>query len=488
MSLKRILFLLAFAGLVGVQASALEKHHIDFQIDGLGKAEVQVALYHGTTAMEVVKKTTDAQGRFTLSGDTLLVQGLYLVVFPNKKYLEFVVENATQFFSIKTSMDDLYGKASAEKSNGNSMFFEYKRKNETMMYNYSHANTRIKALSAQLATLEPEQRQVAQDSIAYYRQLSMMAMREMRSFQNNVLQYNKSSVLAALMNCTREISLPQNLTVEQRWIFVRNHFFDYVNLADARLPHIPTYKQMVDRYVGRELFQHPDSISIGIDTLLSQILRAEQKGYEGPVYYYTLNYLFTKFQNTSYTGYDRIFTNMVERHYLKHHLPKYIVEDADFMERVELRYKAVSPSCVGNKAPDLQLRDEQGRWVHTDSVKAEYTVLIFYDIECDHCAKVIETWKETLASDPVLQSQTQTILFYTEDKKNEWQQHIVDKQLQPFVNVIDPFGSSRFAELYNIGSTPTIYVLDQDKTVIGRHIPIYEVPKIILTHLKNKKQ
>lgn len=487
MSLKRILFLLFFWGVACGHALALEKHHIDFQIEGLNKAEVQVAIYHGATAMELVRKTTDAQGRFSLSGDTLLIRGLYLIVLPNKSYLEFVVENTTQFFSIKTSVSDLYGRASAENSNGNSMFFEYKRKNATMRYNYEHANNRVKALTAQIPTLDHEQRQVASDSIAYYRQLSMMAMREMRSFQNNVLQYNKSSLLAALMNCTREISLPQNLTVEQRWIFVRNHFFDYVNLGDERLPHIPTYKQMVDRYVGRELFQHPDSISIGIDTLLNQILRSEEKGYEGPVYYYTLNYLFTKFQNTSYTGYDRIFTNMVERHYLTRHLPERVATDPDFMERVELRYKAVSPSCIGNKAPDLQLRDEQGRWVHTDSLKADYTVLIFYDIECDHCARVIQSWKEMLSDDPQLAARTQTVLFYTEDKKTEWQQYITEKSLESYVNVIDPFGSSRFAELYNIGSTPTVYVLDKDKTVIGRHIPIYEVSRIVYTDIKNKK-
>ncbi|MDO4190127.1 MAG: redoxin domain-containing protein [Bacteroidales bacterium] len=460
-------------------AQAIEKHHIDFEIVGLKDADVQIAIYHGTTAMEVAVLHANSQGQFTLSGDTLLVQGLYLVVLPNKQTLEFVVENITQFFSIKTSIEDLYGRAEAVNSNGNGMFFEYKRKNATMMYNYNHANNRVKVLSQQLSTLPSEQQVVVSDSIAYYRQLSMMAVKEMRSFQNKVLQYNRSSLLAAMMNCTREISLPQNLTQEQRWQFVRNHFFDYVNLADARLPHIPTYKQMIDRYVGRELFQHPDSISIGVDTLLNQILRAENKGYEGTVYYYTLNYLFTKFQNTSYTGYDRIFTNMVERHYLTHHLPERTLANKEFMDRVELRYRAVSPSCVGNHAPDLQLRDNQGRWVHTDSLEAEFMVLIFYDIECDHCAKVVNTWKEMLENDSWLAHRTQTVLFYTEEKKNDWLEYIEKNQLGGFVNVMDPFRSSRFVELYNIGSTPSVYVLDKEKTVIGRQIPIERVSQMI---------
>lgn len=487
MEMKRIvLFILAFCAAV-MSATGAPKHKIDFEITGLHNAEVQIAIYHGATAMEVTKVRTDAKGCFTLTGDTLLVKGLYLMVLPNHQFLEFAVENETQFFKIIADANDLEGTAKAENSNGNGMFFEFKRKNRMMMERYKHAVSRVQELSKALPTMEPDLRKQAADSIASYREMQMQSMREMRSFQNNVLQYNRSSLLAAIMNCTREITLPQNLTQDERWAFVRDHFFDFVNLADNRLPHIPAYKQMLDRYVGRELIQHPDSVTVGIDTLLNQILRTEQKGYEGSVYYFTLNYFFTKFQNTAYQGYDRIFTNMIEHHYLTRHLPKSALENADFMERVELRYKAVSPSCIGNHAPDLQLRDTEGRWVHTDSLPGEYTVLIFYDIECEHCAQVIETWKETLSSNAPFASRINTVLFYTGDLKNEWKEYVNRKQLQPYVNLIDAFGSSKFAEKYNIGSTPVIYVLNRDKIVIARHIPVSEILPSISRYSKTLK-
>jgi len=56
-----------------------------------------------------------------------------------------------------------------------------------------------------------------------------------------------------------------------------------------------------------------------------------------------------------------------------------------------------------------------------------------------------------------------------------------------WINVWDPNNSSNFRFFYNIYSTPTIYLLDKDKTIIAKRIGHESVRKIIEMELEKEK-
>ena len=53
------------------------------------------------------------------------------------------------------------------------------------------------------------------------------------------------------------------------------------------------------------------------------------------------------------------------------------------------------------------------------------------------------------------------------------------------INVYDPDKKYDFFTKYDVYSTPTVYILDEKKRIIGRRIPIEEVLNFIAHYEKN---
>ena len=60
-----------------------------------------------------------------------------------------------------------------------------------------------------------------------------------------------------------------------------------------------------------------------------------------------------------------------------------------------------------------------------------------------------------------------------------------------FFNTVDPYHRSRYKTVYDIRSTPQIYVLDTDKTILSKRIGAEQLPEVIdhiLEVKENEKQ
>ena len=102
-----------------------------------------------------------------------------------------------------------------------------------------------------------------------------------------------------------------------------------------------------------------------------------------------------------------------------------------------------------NIAPNIQLNDS----TDLQSIESEYTVLFFYDHDCDVCQQ------EMLDLDTVAERHEITVLA-------------IDMNTNDIrVDVL--------YDLYDIETTPLIYVLDRDKRIIAKKIRARQIPLII---------
>ncbi|MFW5851678.1 MAG: thioredoxin-like domain-containing protein, partial [Bacteroidota bacterium] len=286
-------------------------------------------------------------------------------------------------------------------------------------------------------------------------------------------------LLASILNTMSELEVPDYPRDEEgnitdslfKYNYLREHYFDRVDLGDERLLRTPVYEMKINQYFDRELIQIPDSIIPEINSLLDRIIVQEKQGYEGKMYYYTLHHLFMKYQNPKYMGFDNIFVYLMEQYYLKNKVPERIVNDTAYMTQIEDRYKKMSKNRIGVTAPDLLLYSNKDTWVKLNSIKADVLVLYFFDLDCGHCKKILPEWLKLYEKNNLEDKNVTTVFIYTQTDMDKWKEYIIERGLDKGINLFDPYQNTNFRTLYDIYSTPVAYVLDKDKKIVAKRLP-----------------
>jgi peroxiredoxin len=121
-------------------------------------------------------------------------------------------------------------------------------------------------------------------------------------------------------------------------------------------------------------------------------------------------------------------------------------------------------------------------------VKAKYTVMIFWDHGCGHCKKeipkLVEQYNSKLKAKGV-----QVYAIETEDKPKEWKQFIKEHKLN-WINVCEPDDYKRAVtkKIYDIYSTPVIYLLDENKIIKAKRIDSEQIVNIVDMLEKEKEK
>jgi hypothetical protein len=73
------------------------------------------------------------------------------------------------------------------------------------------------------------------------------------------------------------------------------------------------------------------------------------------------------------------------------------------------------------------------------------------------------------------------------DEKADWQKFIDDHGLYDWINVWDPDMISNFHVLYDVHSTPTLYILDKNKKIIAKRLDVTTAGDLLEKLLKYQK-
>ena len=105
--------------------------------------------------------------------------------------------------------------------------------------------------------------------------------------------------------------------------------------------------------------------------------------------------------------------------------------------------------------------------------------MVFWDPGCGHCKKELERinvfWKEEGVKYDV-----KVYSICTDTNLTDWKNKIKEKQILEWINVNGTRSAlGNYQELYDVFSTPLIFILDQEKKIIAKKLGAEATTKFI---------
>lgn len=134
--------------------------------------------------------------------------------------------------------------------------------------------------------------------------------------------------------------------------------------------------------------------------------------------------------------------------------------------RPAMLLKSVSKNKVGSMAADFSYTKPDGSRHQLSEVQTPLTLLLFFDPECDDCHQVIMRLEKTDVLNQLTADRQLTVLaVYPGENKRLWQT-MAQHMLPTWEIGMDESQTIYNKELYDILGFPSMYLLDQQKTVI----------------------
>jgi protein-disulfide isomerase len=167
------------------------------------------------------------------------------------------------------------------------------------------------------------------------------------------------------------------------------------------------------------------------------------------------------------------------------------------MESISRRAYMLMANLVGEKAANLEMLDTEEKPITLYDMVADYTVVCFWDPNCGHCKEEVPrldsiyqaSWKKhgvkifaVLTPDEKENAKPEWKKFIAEHKLTEWTHAYKPKEMEDADFKAQKAG---FRQLYDITLTPTIYLLDKNKNIIGKKLTIQQLNELLEVKWKN---
>jgi len=445
-----------------------DSYEISITIKGNENSFLTIGFHLGNK--QYIKDTipTDETGMGVYAGNEKLEQGLYIVLLPDKRYFDIIVDD-DQHFSLSCSKDDIVGSMHIEGSDENLNFIEYQRKWIVLQSDARKLRTRLQA------------NRESKDSLKILREETIKHEGIMVDFLKTTAETKPDSFLSLLVKALIPISVPDIVIPESssnpdslRWVrefnYNKYHFFDNVDLSDSRLIRTPILYGKLESYFSRMVIQHPDSIMKRIPEIV------EQTRSDSAMFRYMVVYLFNHFRNSTIMGHDGVVVKIIDDYYLSGEAD-WITEET--FHSLKDDADRLRPSLIGKKGVNFIMETYSGMHKSLYDINSEYTIIYFWEPNCGHCKTSTPMLKELF--NKVQGTGIEIFAVCTQGNKEEWKDYIVKHELS-WINGWDPDRLTHYDFFYNVTATPLIYILDRDKNIIAKKIGVESIEGIIADH------
>lgn len=405
-------------------------------------------------------------GRLHFKGSESLAPGVYFVYAPSI-YFELIVNEPK--FSVETDTVDFVRSMKFNGSLENELFNNFQLKMGDTRKESQIISEKIKGLDPKNDSLK----------IAEHRTYLQKISNELNDYQQKIVDDHKGLYVSKLLLAMKRVDvidapLDENGEPVKNWqyYYYKDHFFDNMDLSDSTLLRSPVYQPKVTEFLEKMTFRHPDSIALSANIVL-QKSESNQETFR-----YNLVKITNKYETSNIMGMERVFLYLAENYYLN---GKAYWADDELIEKFAKRVKDLSPNQIGNIAPEIVARDTSMQLVTLSSIPNSYTVLFFYDPDCGHCKKAMNTLKGVY--DNLQGKDVEIFAACTVTDIDKWKKYVKTNELQ-WINVSDPYYQSNFRADYDLKTTPIIYVLNSDKEIIAKKIGAEQVEDFINQMIK----
>ena len=432
----------------------------------------------------------DSGGKGVFSGTEELPHGMYLIYLPDQSFFDLLVDEDQQF-SLETSAPDFVTHMKIRDSKENEAFYRYQ------MF-LSENREKAQALQSKIASAQSRA-----DSIAARSELETLNS-SVQKHIDELIGENRNNFFGVFLLALQEVKVPdpplgddgKPLDPAFQYRYYRVHYFDHFDVSDVRLLRTPFYEQKVMTYIEKVVPQHPDTLIRECDMLI------EASRSDPQLFRYMLISLFNHFAKSQIMGMENVYIHIAEKYYI----PEATWSDAKFISDLKDRVEKLKPTMIGNTAPDIQLvrvqtdhfiaaaNDEElkknpyvGTFFHLNSLASRFIILYFWESDCGHCKKATPVLWEVYKR--LRDKGVEVVAVNTlggEEGKVKWINYINENGFYDWINAWNPYDFT-FKTLYDISSTPQLFVLDGDKKIIAKRIAPEQAEKIIESLLENEK-
>lgn len=443
-------------------------YEIKIKVDGINDGDtIYLANYFG-------KKLYYADTAYSKGTDILFVGdslkgGKYAVVLPGVKFFEIIV--AEDKIDLETDANNFIDKMVVNVSEENRVFYDY-------VFFLRDKRTSMKPIEEELKAFEgsDEEKEILIEKMKGVN-------KDVIAEQERIVSEYSDLLVAKYIYMSMSVDIPPAPTDEegnitdstfQRYFYV-SHFFDHFDFKDDRIVRDPIFENKMNEFFKKVVFPSPDSINIQVDKLVGQT------NGNGDIFKFIVHYAAAMFEREKVMGMDAVFVHTVEKYYMT---GKAYWADSTVTATMTERAMKLKPTLIGQKAPYLNLLDTtETKRISLYNLDAKFTILYFWDSGCGHCKKTTPIILDLYHN--LKDSGVEVYSVGTELENDNWRKFIRENDLD-FINVSDsPDHPDYFRTMYDIFSTPRIFILDKDKKIIAKQLSVEQIEDFIMYRLEN---
>lgn len=339
---------------------------------------------------------------------------------------------------------------------------------ESIAFTASSENTFYNQYISDITTLQQKldsmQVAVLQDPTLDFKEAYKEAYQKVNAVQNKYAELAEGKYVAPFVNASARSNPPEILTSVKAYLAnIKNTFFNKLDFSNKTLVNSSFLTNRILDYVfyinySEDQQQQQILYKNAIETALSKI---KNETYKRDI----IQFLIEQFETSKNLD---IIDYLFESHYNK--LPIHI-QDAKF----KTEKQALFATEIGRIAPDFSWT-ENGRNLKLSTLNdAETYVLVFWSTSCSHCLREIPELHTFMKTQPNMK----VIAFALENDAFVWETY-KKNNLYGWHNVLGlKKWQNETAQIYQVFSTPSYFVLDKNKKIIGKPNVIKDVKEFL---------
>lgn len=458
--------------LISFFSVAQSGYNLQFKVDGLKDTTAYLGYYYGESTFVKDTSKVDSKGEFHFDGKQALRQGVYFIVLNKTRIFEFVV-GSSQHFKMATSTDDYVKNMVVTGDIDNKLFFE------NMLYNmerHKEAEPFIKVL--QDSTLAEDQKKDARADFAKINE-------KVTAYQDDIISKYPATLTARIFKANKPVKIPDapkkedgtiDSTFQLRWY--REHFFDNFDLSDEALIQMPRpmYQEKINEYLDKLYVPQPDSLQKGIDKVVAMAKKTQE------TYKYAVWVCVLKYQQHEIMGLDEVYVNLYDKYFAKGDMDFWA--NAGLKKNLKEHADRLRKSLVGKTGANLIMQDSNLKPRSMYDIKNKYTVLFIFDPDCGHCKeetpKLVDFYNKKKFDVEVFAVSADTSMSkmknFIKEMNTKW---ITVNGPRTYVGP--------YQDHYDAMTTPSLYVLDDKKKIIGKKIPAEKLEDFLTQYERIEK-
>lgn len=464
-----LLIISSFAAYAAKKPASPKGYRFSFTVKGSSDTVMYLGYYYAGNSYVVDTTKINKKGQFVFENkDVTLKPGMYFFTNPGGNYVEFAVYNETPNFVFETKEGSWAQHMTVKGSKQNELFYTYHRLNRHF---YDIIDSAAKSKTDEEA----------------FKAFRTAQLRALDSIKMDIIHSHPDYMIAKMMNATRDIPVPlqdstgRDLSQRERWEYYMEHYWDYSPLDDdflIRTPEAIFHRRFTD-YLDKNLRgAAPDIIIRYVDMTIEKSRPSKE------MFKYIVHTITEKYLQSPVMSYDEIYVHLVN---------KYFATGDNFWSSPSVIDEQIKRAAtwekilIGKVAPNIILKDTLGMIHSLHESNHRYTLLIFWSPSCGHCKTVIpELYKKYQQYRSVYDIDAFAVLSEPDDATRPlWKQFIKEHHLD-WKNLDGGECNIDWHEVYDVITTPQIFLLDKDHKIIAKKLNAETFEKVLEAYAGNQ--